>query len=285
MKSQQQYPQKLSLEFFPPRTEQGTEKLKAVIEEIGLFKPDYISVTYGAGGTTQEKTMQTVSYIQEQTEFEAAPHLTCIGATQESVLELLDTYEEMGIRRIVALRGDLPSGMMDPGEFKFASDLVRFIRNKRGDTFHIEVAAYPETHPQARNCEIGIEWFKYKIDQGANSAITQYFYNLDSYLYFIDNCEKHGIDLPVVPGIMPITNYSNLIRFSEGCGAEVPRWLKCRLESFEDDMESLLSFGKDVVTELSQKLLDAGAPGLHFYSMNQVQPTLEIAESLTLRNP
>lgn len=283
MKSQQKYAQKLSLEFFPPRTEQGSEKLKAVIEGYGQLNPEYMSVTYGAGGTTQEKTVETVRYIQEKTPYDAAPHLTCIGATQESVMELLDTYENMGVKRIVALRGDLPSGMMDPGEFKYASDLIAFIKAEKGDTFHLEVAAYPETHPQARNCEIGLKWFKHKVDQGADSAITQYFYNVDSYLYFIDNCEKHGIDLPIVPGVMPITNYENLIRFSEGCGAEVPRWLKCRLESFEDDKESLMAFGQDVVTELSQRLLDAGAPGIHFYSMNQLEPTLKIAQALSFK--
>lgn len=284
MKSQQKYPQKLSLEFFPPRTDKGMEKLKTVIDGYAAIQPEYISVTYGAGGTTQEKTLETVSYIQQHTNFSSAPHLTCIGATQESVLQLLDTYEALGINRIVALRGDLPSGMMDPGEFKYASDLVKFIKDERGDTFHLEVAAYPETHPQARNCDEGIKWFKHKVDQGADSAITQYFYNVDSYLYFIDNCERIGIDLPIVPGIMPITNYENLIRFSEGCGAEVPRWLKCRLESFEDDQASLLAFGQDVVTELSQKLLDAGAPGIHFYSMNQLEPCLSIAKSLTFKD-
>ncbi|QKI88515.1 methylenetetrahydrofolate reductase [NAD(P)H] [Thiomicrorhabdus xiamenensis] len=285
MQSQKKYAQKLSLEFFPPRTEQGMEKLKTVISEIGAMQPEYMSVTYGAGGTTQEKTLETVRYIQTQTEFEAAPHLTCIGASQESVLELLDEYEAMGVKRIVALRGDLPSGMMDPGEFKYASDLIAFIRERKGDTFHLEVAAYPETHPQARNCDIGIKWFKHKVEQGADSAITQYFYNFDSYRYFIDNCEKNGIDLPIIPGIMPITNYENLIRFSQGCGAEVPRWLKCRLESFdEDDKEGMKAFARDVVTELCQKLLDAGAPGLHFYSMNSTQPTLDIAQALTLKN-
>ncbi|MBF6057818.1 MULTISPECIES: methylenetetrahydrofolate reductase [NAD(P)H] [Thiomicrorhabdus] len=284
MQSQAKYPQPLSLEFFPPRTEQGMEKLKTVIEGLGSIQPEYMSVTYGAGGTTQEKTMETVRYIQTQTDYQAAPHLTCIGATHESVSDLLEQYDQLGVKRIVALRGDLPSGMMDPGEFKYASDLVAFIREQKGDRFHIEVAAYPETHPQARNCEVGIKWFKHKIDQGADSAITQYFYNFDSYRYFIDNCEKHGIDLPIVPGIMPITNYENLIRFSQGCGAEVPRWLKCRLESFEDDKESLLAFGRDVVMELSQTLLDAGAPGLHFYSMNSIEPTLEIAQSLTFKS-
>ncbi|WP_024850437.1 methylenetetrahydrofolate reductase [NAD(P)H] [Hydrogenovibrio kuenenii] len=284
MNSQKKYPQKLSLEFFPPRTPAGVEKLKTVINELGEMAPEYMSVTYGAGGTTQEKTLETVSYIQQHTPFDAAPHLTCIGASEESVLELLNTYEALGIKRIVALRGDLPSGMMDPGEFKYASDLIAFIKQEKGDTFHLEVAAYPETHPQARNCEVGIKWFKHKVNQGADSAITQYFYNVDSYLYFIDNCERHGIDLPIIPGVMPITNYENLVRFSEGCGAEVPRWLKCRLESFEDDKESLLAFGQDVVTEMCQRLLDAGAPGIHFYSMNQTQPVLDIAKSLTFRN-
>ncbi len=283
MESQKKHAQHFSLEFFPPRTDKGMEKLKGVIEELGPLSPEYMSVTYGAGGTTQEKTLETVKYIQEQTNQAAAPHLTCIGATEESVTELLDTYAELGIKRIVALRGDLPSGMMDPGEFKYASDLVKFIKDTRGNEFHLEVAAYPETHPQARNCDIGIKWFKHKVEQGADSAITQYFFNVDSYLYFIDNCEKNGIDLPIVPGIMPITNYDNLIRFSEGCGAEVPRWLKCRLESFEDDKEGLLAFGKDVVQELSQRLLDEGAPGVHFYSMNSIQPTLDIAKSLTYR--
>lgn len=283
MKSQQKYEQKFSLEFFPPRTEKGTEKLKTVINELGTLNPEYMSVTYGAGGTTQEKTLETVTYIQQQTNFEAAPHLTCIGADVESMTQLLDTYSALGIKRLVALRGDLPSGMMDPGEFKYASDLVKFIKDTRGDEFHLEVAAYPETHPQARNCDVGIKWFKHKVDQGADSAITQYFFNFDSYRYFIDNCERNNIDLPIIPGIMPITNYENLIRFSEACGAEVPRWLKCRLESYEDDKESLLAFGKDVVQELSQQLLDAGAPGIHFYSMNSVEPTLEIVQSLNFK--
>ncbi|MBN2646385.1 MAG: methylenetetrahydrofolate reductase [NAD(P)H] [Thiotrichales bacterium] len=283
MQSQKKYAQKLSLEFFPPRTDQGMEKLKTVIKEIGAMQPEYMSVTYGAGGSTQEKTLETVRFIQTQTEFQAAPHLTCIGATQESVMALLEQYDALGVKRIVALRGDLPSGMMDPGEFKYASDLIAFIRQQKGDTFHLEIAAYPETHPQARNCAIGLKWFKHKVDQGADSAITQYFYNFDSYRYFIDNCEKHGIDLPIIPGIMPITNYENLLRFSQSCGAEVPRWLRCRLESFEDDKEGLLAFGRDVVTELCQQLLDAGAPGLHFYSMNNTEPTLQIAQSLRLR--
>ena len=283
MKSQQKHPQKFSLEFFPPRTDKGMEKLKTVIQELGTLNPEYMSVTYGAGGTTQERTLDTVRYIQEHTQFAAAPHLTCIGADKESVTKLLNTYEALGVNRIVALRGDLPSGMMDPGEFKYASDLVAFIKEQRGDQFKLEVAAYPETHPQARNCAIGMKWFKHKVDQGADSAITQYFFNFDSYRYFIDNCERNGIDIPIIPGIMPITNYENLIRFSEGCGAEVPRWLKCRLESYEEDTASLLAFGKDFVLELSQKLLDAGAPGIHFYSMNSIEPTLAITNELTFK--
>jgi methylenetetrahydrofolate reductase (NADPH) len=283
MKSQQQYAQKFSLEFFPPRTDKGMEKLKNVIQELGTLNPEYMSVTYGAGGTTQEKTLETVRYIQEKTQFSAAPHMTCIGATEESVTELLNTYETLGVNRIVALRGDLPSGMMDPGEFKYASDLVKFIKDQRGDQFKLEVAAYPETHPQARNCAIGMKWFKHKVDQGADAAITQYFFNFDSYRYFIDNCERNGIDIPIIPGIMPITNYENLIRFSEGCGAEVPRWLKCRLESYEDDTASLIAFGQDFVQDLSQKLLDAGAPGIHFYSMNSIEPTLAITKALTFK--
>ncbi len=283
MKSQQKHPQKFSLEFFPPRTDKGMEKLKTVIQELGTLNPEYMSVTYGAGGTTQERTLDTVRYIQEHTQFAAAPHLTCIGADKESVTKLLNTYEALGVNRIVALRGDLPSGMMDPGEFKYASDLVAFIKEQRGDQFKLEVAAYPETHPQARNCAIGMKWFKHKVDQGADAAITQYFFNFDSYRYFIDNCERNGIDIPIIPGIMPITNYENLIRFSEGCGAEVPRWLKCRLESYEEDTASLLAFGKDFVLELSQKLLDAGAPGIHFYSMNSIEPTLAITNELTFK--
>jgi len=283
MKTQQKHAQKLSLEFFPPRTDKGIEKLKGTIQELAVLKPEYMSVTYGAGGSTQEKTLETVKYIQEHTNFEAAPHLTCIGATEESLTELLDTYESIGVKRIVALRGDLPSGMMDPGNFKYASDLVKYIKQTRGNTFKLEVAAYPETHPQARNCDIGIKWFKHKVEQGADAAITQYFFNLDSYLYFVDNCEKHGIGLPIIPGVMPILNYENLIRFSTACGAEVPRWLKCRLESLEDDPASLQAFGLDVVTELSQKLLDAGVPGLHFYSMNQAKPIINIAQDLSFK--
>ena len=282
MRSQRQHPQKISLEFFPPRTEKGVAKLQNTIEQLARIQPEYMSVTYGAGGTTQARTLETVDYIQSQTPNAAAPHVTCIGATRDSIASLLSHYQSLGITRLVALRGDLPSGMMDPGEFKHASDLVAFIRETTGETFTIEVAAYPETHPQARNCDEGIHWFKHKVAQGADAAITQYFYNVDSYRYFIDSCEQAGIDLPIVPGVMPITNYENLVRFSQGCGAEIPRWLKCRLESYEHDPDSLKAFGKEVVMDLSQRLLDMGAPGLHFYSMNQPQPLIDIVENLTL---
>lgn len=284
MKSQQQYPQGFSLECFPPRTAEGSDKLNQVIDELSALNPEYISVTYGAGGTTQEKTLETVTHIQQNTRFDAVPHLTCIGATKDSIRALLKTYQDLGIKRIVALRGDMPSGMMDPGEFKYAADLVAFIRQETGDQFILEVAAYPETHPQARNCDQGIKHFKHKVDQGADAAITQYFFNADSYFYFIDSCEKAGIDLPIVPGIMPITNYEQLIRFSAMCGAEVPRWLKCRLESFDEDTAGLRAFGQDYVTRLCQRLLDNGAPGLHFYSMNKTQPTLDIVRDLNWRN-
>lgn len=287
MQSQMKYPQPISLEFFPPRTDAGFDKLKNTIAELGQLNPQYISITYGAGGTTQARTVETVEHIQTQTPYDAAPHLTCVGQTRESVLELLHTYDQLGVSRIVALRGDLPSGMLDPGEFKYASDLVRFIREETGERFTLEVAAYPETHPQSKNCDEGLKWFKYKVAQGADEAITQYFYNVDSYLYFIDSCEQAGIDLPIVPGIMPITNYEQLIRFSNMCGAEVPRWLRCRLESFDDrgDREGLIAFGREFVTTLSQRLLDAGAPGLHFYTMNQVEPTRSIVNDLTLHQP
>lgn len=283
MKSQQKYAQHFSLECFPPRTDQGSEKLNQVFDELACLNPQYISVTYGAGGTTQDKTLETVTHIQKNTRFDAVPHLTCIGASKQSISELLNTYQQLGVKRIVALRGDMPSGMMDPGEFKYAADLIAFIREHTGDYFELEVAAYPETHPQARNCDQGIKYFKHKVDQGANAAITQYFFNADSYFYFIDSCEKAGIDLPIVPGIMPITNYEQLIRFSAMCGAEVPRWLKCRLESFNDDIEGLKQFGEEYVSRLCQRLLDEGAPGLHFYSMNKTEPTRQIVQNLNWR--
>lgn len=281
MKSQQKFKPGFSFEFFPPKTAEGADKLRATRDELGKLKPKYFSVTFGAGGSTQQGTYETVTEIQ-QAGFEAAPHLSCIGSTQERVSEILQSYTNEGITRIVALRGDMPSGMGEAGEFRYANELVAFIREETGDHFHIEVAAYPEFHPQAPTAEADLDNFARKVKAGANSAITQYFYNPDAYYRFVDECEKRGLDTPVVPGIMPITNYKNLARFSEMCGAEIPRWIRKRLEGFGDDVESLRAFGMDVTTELCQKLLAAGAPGLHFYTMNQAGPTKILWQRLGL---
>ena len=247
------------------------------------LNPLYISVTYGAGGTTRDRTIGTVLEFQEAG-VNAAPHLSCIGSTKEEILELLELYRSRGIDRIVALRGDLPSGMGagDTGEFRYANELVEFIRAETGDHFYLEVAAYPEVHPQAPSARADLENFKRKVDAGANGAITQYFFNADAYLRFVESCEKRGIALPIMPGIMPITNYTQLARFSDGCGAEIPRWLRRRLEDFEDDLESIRALGLDVISAMCQRLLDEGAPGLHFYSMNQAEPVLGIWKNLGL---
>lgn len=281
MKSQQKFEPNFSFEFFPPKTAEGADKLRATRDELGKLKPKYFSVTFGAGGSTQQGTYETVTEIQ-QSGFEAAPHLSCIGSTQERVSEILQSYINEDITRIIALRGDMPSGMGEAGEFRYANELVAFIREETGDHFHIEVAAYPEFHPQAPSAEADLDNFARKVKAGANSAITQYFYNPDAYYRFVDECEKRGLDTPVVPGIMPITNYKNLARFSEMCGAEIPRWIRKRLEGYGDDVESLRAFGMDVTTELCQKLLDAGAPGLHFYTMNQAGPTKTLWQRLEL---
>lgn len=281
MDSQKKFPKNLSIEFFPPKTPEGADKLRATRDELANLKPAYFSVTFGAGGSTQEGTLDTVLEIREAG-YQAAPHLSCIGSTRENVRNLLNRYRENDIKRIVALRGDMPSGMQEAGEFRYASELVEFIRSETGDYFHVEVAAYPETHPQAANAQVDLRNFKRKVDAGANAAITQYFYNADAYFRFVDDCEKLGVDLPIVPGIMPITNYKQLARFSDMCGAEIPRWIEKRLVGFADDIESLRTFGIDVTTQLCQKLLDAGAPGLHFYSMNQAGPTRAIWEQLDL---
>lgn len=281
MNSQSPFKQRYSFEFFPPKTEVGMEKLQTVRDEFAKRKPDFFSVTYGAGGSTQERTIDTVIKLHKQG-ISTAPHLSCIGATNETLTELLDLYKENDIQRIVALRGDLPSGMGAHGELRYANDLVEFIRKHSGDYFNIEVAAYPEFHPQAANAEQDLINFKRKVDAGANSAITQYFYNIDSYFYFVDRIETMGIDIPIVPGIMPITNYSNLVRFSDMCGAEIPRWIKKQLESYGDDIESIKKFGEDVVTEMCERLIDEGAPGLHFYTLNQAEPSLKIWDNLNL---
>jgi methylenetetrahydrofolate reductase (NADPH) len=281
MDSQQDYPQQFSFEFFPPKTPEGEEKLKLVRDQLGALQPRYFSVTFGAGGSTQQGTFDTVMDIQ-QAGYTAAPHLSCIGSTRDNISTILQTYMTKGIDRIVALRGDMPSGMQEAGEFRHANELVEFIRRETGDHFHIEVAAYPEFHPQAGNARQDLLNFKRKVEAGANSAITQYFFNPDAYFHFVDDCEQLGVTLPIVPGIMPITNYTQLARFSDMCGAEIPRWIRKRLESFGDDRPSIRAFGEDVVTELCHQLLEAGAPGLHIYTMNQSGPTLAIWNNLGL---
>ena len=272
-----------SFEFFPPKSAEAAAKLRAVRDELGKFKPQFCSVTFGAGGSTQQGTFDAVVEIQ-RSGIEAAPHLSCVGSTKENIRELLLRYMENGIRRIVALRGDMPSGMREAGEFNHANELVAYIRSTTGRHFHIEVAAYPEFHPQASSAEKDLRNFKRKVEAGADSAITQYFYNVDAYERFAEDCQKLGLNIPIVPGIMPITNFQQLARFSDACGAEIPRWLRKRLEAFGDDLASLRAYGLDVVTCLCDKLLCAGAPGLHFYTMNQAAATTAIWRNLGLPN-
>jgi len=281
MESQQKYPQQFSFEFFPPKTSEGADKLIKVRDTLAELKPKYFSVTFGAGGSTQQGTVDTVTSIKEAG-FDAAPHLSCVGSTKENIREILNGYMDKGINRIVALRGDMPSGTQDIGEFRFANELVEFIRSETNDHFHIEVAAYPEFHPQASSAEDDLNNFKRKMDAGASSAITQYFFNPDAYFRFVNDCEDLGITAPIVPGIMPITNYVQLARFSDMCGAEIPRWIRKRLESYGDDKDSIKAFGEDVISEMCLQLLEAGAPGLHFYTMNVTKPTLAIWKNLGL---
>ena len=269
----------LSIEFFPPQTAEGMEKLRTTVSRLAALKPEFFSVTYGAGGSTRDRTLATVMEIAVAGH-SAAPHLSCVGSTHDGVREMLATFSERGIRRIVALRGDLPSGMADAGEFRYANELVEFIRAETGDRFHIEVAAYPEWHPQAKNPREDLLNFKRKVDAGASSAITQYFYNADAYEHFVDQARALGVAVPIVPGIMPIGSFSKLARFSDACGAEIPRWMRRKFEGFGDDADSIRAFGLDVVTELCQHLIARGAPGLHFYSMNQAGLTLEICRRL-----
>ncbi|NJA88423.1 methylenetetrahydrofolate reductase [NAD(P)H] [Rhodocyclus tenuis] len=270
-----------SLELFPPQTPEGTEKLRAVRRQLAELGPKFFSVTFGAGGSTRDRTLDTVLEIQADGQ-EAAPHLSCVGSTEENIREMLTLYRGQGIRHIVALRGDLPSGMAEPGAFRYASDLVRFIRAETGDWFHIEVAAYPEFHPQAASPQADLAAFRSKVDAGADSAITQYFYNSDAYFRFIDDCAALGVTIPVVPGIMPISSYSKLARFSDTCGAEIPRWVRKKLESYGDDAASIRGFGLDVVSQLCERLLAGGAPGLHFYTLNQAGLVNELWERLHL---
>ena len=269
----------LSIEFFPPKTPEGVEKLRRARQQLYTLKPEFCSVTFGAGGSTQEGTFNTVRDILAEGQ-SAASHLSCIGATRDTVAAQLVTLKAMGVKRLVTLRGDLPSGYGTGGEFHYASDLVSFIRSESGDDFHIEVAAYPEVHPQAKSPASDLEAFAAKVRAGANSAITQYFYNPDAYFRFVEEVDALGLNVPVVPGIMPITSSTQLMRFSDACGAEIPRWIRLRLQSFGDDSACIKSFGLDVVTDLCQQLLAGGAPGLHFYSMNQSLATMEICRRL-----
>lgn len=271
--------QQFSFEFFPPKTVEGAAKLRDTVAQLGQLKPAFFSVTFGAGGSTQDGTLNTVNDIRGMG-YNAAPHLSCIGSTVESIRSILRQYRDAGITQIVALRGDLPSGMAQAGEFRHASDLIAFIRAEHGHHFHLEVAAYPEYHPQARNARDDLLNFKRKVEAGADSAITQYFYNVDAYFHFVDEIRDMGLSIPVVPGIMPIGSYSQLARFSDACGAEIPRWVRRKMESFGDDTASIKAFGLDVVTDLCQRLLKGGAPGIHFYTLNQAALSTEIISRL-----
>ncbi len=270
-----------SIEFFPPKTPEGMEKLRQARRQLAQLNPKFFSVTFGAGGSTRDRTLETVLEIQREG-LAAAPHLSCVGSTGENIREILETFRANGIRHIVALRGDLPSGMADPGEFRYANELVSFIRQETGDWFDIEVAAYPETHPQARNYREDLLNFKRKVEAGANAAITQYFFNADAYFNFVDDCAELGVTLPIVPGIMPISNYSQLSRFSAMCGADIPRWLARKLESYSDDTASIKAFGLDFMTGLCERLIEGGAPGLHFYTLNQAGLTTTLWQRLGL---
>lgn len=271
----------ISIEFFPPKTPEGMDKLRNVRQQLYALKPEFCSVTFGAGGSTQEGTFATVREILAEGG-EAASHISCIGATKSTVREQLATLKAMGLKRLVTLRGDLPSGYGQGGEFHYASDLVSFIRAETGDDFHIEVAAYPEVHPQAKSPASDMQAFVTKVKAGADSAITQYFYNADAYFHFVEEADALGVTVPVVPGIMPITSSTQLLRFSDACGAEIPRWIRLRLQSFGDDTASIKSFGLDVVSNLCEQLRAGGAPGLHFYSMNQSVATVALCQRLGL---
>jgi methylenetetrahydrofolate reductase (NADPH) len=281
MESQKKFAPTFSFEFFPPQTPEGMEKLRATRRQLAQLDPKFFSVTFGAGGSTRDRTLETVLEIQAEGHV-VAPHLSCIGSTSANIRGMVQKYYDAGIRHIVALRGDLPSGMAQAGEFRYANELVTFIHKEFGDTFHIEVAAYPEYHPQSASPQEDLRNFKRKVDAGADSVITQYFYNADAYFNFIDSCEAIGIDIPIVPGIMPINKFSQLARFSDACGAEVPRWIRKRLEGYGDDSASIRAFGLDIVTDLCDRLLQAGAPGLHFYTLNSAGLTATIWQRLGL---
>jgi methylenetetrahydrofolate reductase (NADPH) len=281
-------PLSFSFELFPPRTPEGVAKLPAIIGQLAAVRPDYFSITYGAGGSNQDGTYETLMTVVQHTGAEVAPHLTCVGSTRENVAAHLERYRQAGATRIVALRGDLPATAMSPsapGDFHYASDLVHFIRETYGDAFKIEVAAYPEMHPQAPRPGVDFENFRRKVEAGADGALTQLFYNADAYFHFMDRCAKAGIKIPVIPGIMPITGFANTLRFCSGCGADLPRWVRLRLEELEDDKPALMDFGLEVVTRLCETLMRNGVPGLHFYTVNQAGPTLRVWKNLGLREP
>jgi len=281
MQSQQKHQRIFSFEFFPPNTDEGAQKLALTAADLARLKPEFFSVTYGAGGSTQARTLKAVLDLRAAG-YAAAPHISCIGSTHAGVRDFLQQYKDNGIKHLVALRGDLPSGTASAGEFHYANELVAFIRKEFGSHFFIEVAAYPEYHPQSKSAQDDLNNFKRKVEAGADSAITQYFYNADCYYHFIDQCEKMGITIPVVPGIMPIGRFSQLARFSDACGAEIPRWIRKKLEGYGDDTDSIRAFGLDVVTKLCEDLLETGAPGLHFYTMNQSGLTTAIWKRLKL---
>jgi len=273
----------ISFEFFPPKTDEQRATLEAALPKLKAIAPEYVSCTFGAGGSTLSYTPETIRHLREEHELDAAPHLSCMGGTRAEIRTLLDRYAEMGCRRIVALRGDLPSGMASYGDFRYASDLVEFIRKERDGRFHIEVACYPEVHPQSDDAHADLRHFKAKVDAGANGAITQYFYNPDAYFRFIDAARRGGIAIPIVPGIMPIANFTQLKRFSDLCGAEIPRWLSKRLHAYGDDVDSIREFAADVVAELCDRLVAGGAPGLHFYTLNRARATLAVIERMHRR--
>jgi methylenetetrahydrofolate reductase (NADPH) len=281
MESQKKFAPTFSFEFFPPQTPEGVEKLRATRKQLAQLNPKFFSVTFGAGGSTRDRTLETVLEIQAEG-YVAAPHLSCIGATSENIRDMLQKYRAGGIRHVVALRGDLPSGMAQGGEFRYANELVAFIREEFDDAFHIDVASYPEYHPQSNSAQEDLQNFKRKVEAGADSVITQYFYNADAYFNFVDACEAMGISIPIVPGIMPINKFSQLARFSDACGAEIPRWIRKKLEGYGDDSASIRAFGLDIVTDLCDRLLNAGAPGLHFYTLNSAGPATTIWQRLGL---
>lgn len=270
----------ISFEFYPPKTDEQRSQLDRTAARLAGHAPEYVSCTFGAGGSTLSYTSETVRHLNQHHRFDAAPHLSCVGGSREEIRELLKLYRALGCRRLVALRGDLPSGMGHPGDLRYAAELIAFIRDEHGDAFHIEVGAYPETHPQASDALTDLRHFKAKVDAGADGAITQYFYNPDAYFAFVDAVRKLGVEIPIVPGIMPISNFSQLRRFSEQCGAEIPRWIAKRMQAYGDDVDAVREFGADVVAALCQRLIEGGAPALHFYTLNLAKPTQQILQRL-----